>query len=126
MTSPVSNQSISMTIAGNPVAFKPKKQHVEKQDFREKARQIYTKTPLRGGITLDIVFYMECPKSIYEKVAKQELVDHVSTPRLSDLEKFVENALQHVVFYDPNQVIKIRSEKIYDLNPRTDIIIHKA
>jgi len=89
--------------------------------------------PLSGPICMEIKFHMPRPKSHYRAGKRSYMlkdnspVYHTKTPDLSNLIKFVEDALQGVngFYKDDSQIVELRASKRYSQthNPRTEIII---
>ena len=76
------------------------------------------------SFTVNIVFYMPIPKS-WTKHQKFMAVMGVETPNkkpdLDNLEKFVLDCANGILFHDDAMVICLSSEKIYSKNPRTEM-----
>ena len=74
------------------------------------------------AFTVNIVFYMPIPKS-WTKYQKLMAVMGVEMPNkkpdLDNLEKFVLDCANGILFHDDAMVICLSSEKIYSKNPRT-------
>lgn len=102
----------------------------EKDDFLYKSiYQHRPEKPLVNPIILRITFYMPRPKSHY-RTGKHagELKDsapfyHTSKSDIDNLIKFVMDSLNGVYYKDDKQIYGISAWKIYDENPRTDIVI---
>ena len=133
-----------ITIEGNP---KPLKRHYhtktgktfdpsseDKKLFALQAiGQIHSKMPFKGDICLTLRFYMKRPKSHYRtgklsRILKDTApVYHKVKPDISNLIKFVEDALIGICYKDYSQIVKIDAEKKYILDyddiPRTRLMI---
>lgn len=85
--------------------------------FAEKnALQDYTrknvKKPFEGALHLDLVFQMPIPMS-FSKTKKLNLPAYTKRPDLSNLVKFIEDALNGVLWHDDAQIISFNARKCY-------------
>ena len=74
--------------------------------------------PLEGPLHITINFFMKKPK-------KGNKHFHSSRPDLDNLIKFILDVCNDVLYKDDAQIAQICSEKIYDDEPRTEIIIEE-
>lgn len=75
---------------------------------------------------VDLTFHMPIPKSTpvsQKNLMLWGLVEHNRKPDVSNLIKFYEDAANEVLFPDDSMIVKITSQKKWDLNPRTEISI---
>jgi len=80
--------------------------------------------PKYEPLHIDIIFYMEIPKSTSKKKAlTMEGLFHVKKPDKDNLEKAVLDSMNGVVYHDDGQVCSSTVKKIYSSNPRTEINI---
>jgi Holliday junction resolvase RusA-like endonuclease len=81
-------------------------------------------SPLEGAISFEANFYMPIPASWSEK-KKQRMVGkpHISKPDWSNLLKFVEDCCTGILFKDDALIAKVSGIKVYDFEPRTEIIL---
>jgi Holliday junction resolvase RusA-like endonuclease len=79
-----------------------------------------------GPIELDVIFYMPIAKNLSLK-KKALLFDqwYISRPDASNLTKFVEDAIESIVYKDDCIIVKLNVEKVYDdgKGPRTEFIL---
>ena len=75
-------------------------------------------------VDIDIKFYMPIPKSLSEK-KKKELIDqpHTKKPDIDNMLKSVYDGLNKAAFADDSQVYCSSNEKLYSLNPRTEVTL---
>ena len=77
-------------------------------------------------LALDIIFFMPIPKSLSSIKKRQRengLIAHICKPDLDNLEKFVLDCLNGLVFKDDAQICEMRAKKIYSSKPGTLIRI---
>ena len=87
--------------------------------------QLKGKTIL-GALKMDVVFYIDRPKSHYGKsgVKKSASVHPTGKPDLSNYVKFAEDCLNECFFWeDDSFIIEINAKKLYSATPRTEIEI---
>ena len=85
--------------------------------------QLKGKTIL-GALKMDVVFYVERPKSHYgKKGVKLSAPAHpTGKPDLSNYVKFAEDCLNECFFWeDDSYIIEINAKKLYSATPRTEI-----
>lgn len=102
-------------------------QKVDKDGYKMflKLSHAHSKLPeLEGAISFEANFYMPIPKSWSEK-KKQMMIGkhHISKPDWSNLLKFVEDCCTGILFKDDALIAKVCGVKVYDLMPRTEIIL---
>lgn len=79
-----------------------------------------------GAIYLEAVFYMPIPKSTPKKkkvLMMSGKIYHVKKPDKDNLEKFICDCLNGIVWRDDAQVAHSESLKVYSGNPRTELTI---
>ena len=102
----------------------------DKKSFLSYIADKAPKEPLKGPIHLEIIFYMKRPKGHYgtgkneEKVKDSAPSYHTSKPDVSNLVKFVEDAMNSIFWYDDSQIYLLRAEKNYHTKPLTYIEIY--
>lgn len=124
-------------IDGNPIALKrPKisgKYMYNPQCKIRDAFALQTKTQINGSlpfknpIEIQLEFHMPIPKSLSKK-KKEALIStpHIKKPDLSNLIKFVEDALNGILWSDDKIIYLLTSKKIYSLNPKTLIYVQET
>lgn len=77
-----------------------------------------------GPIHLDIVFYFPISSSMAKRIAdSQEEKPHHYRPDLSNLIKFVEDAVAGILYKDDCIIASVVAKKLYDKVPRTEFTI---
>jgi Holliday junction resolvase RusA-like endonuclease len=76
-----------------------------------------------GPLHIDMVFYMPMPNISISRKVKLNNTYHIFTPDLTNLEKFAEDVATGIIYANDCIVSSFYSYKIYDNNPRTDIIV---
>ncbi len=112
-------------ICGKNKLYDPQKG--EKQDFAFLVKSQHVHDGLFAGpLSLDVVFYFPIPTYL-SKAKASELVraHHDKKPDTSNLIKFVEDALNKVLYNDDAQIAKITAYKCYSDIPRTEFTIKK-
>ncbi len=100
-------------------------QHKEKNSYQAYLMVANRNIPqLVGAISFEANFYMPIPASWSAK-KKQRMVGkpHISKPDWSNLLKFIEDCCTGILFKDDSLVAKVSGFKVYDLDPRTEIIL---
>lgn len=84
------------------------------------------KSPLRGEISVAIIFYMPIPKS-WSKAKKQaaELLQIRPTtkPDIDNLVKAVLDAINGIAYEDDRQIVELVCAEYYGTVPRTEIVL---
>lgn len=128
---------ISFEIDGNPVPWaRPgiirtrktnivyDRQRREKEMVQWRIRGRYRGDPLSVPVRLKIIFRMPIPKST-SGAMKREMVNgvchHSKKPDLDNLQKFILDAMNGLVFVDDSQIHAITAEKVYSEHPGTYI-----
>lgn len=76
--------------------------------------------PTRNAVILELEFHMPIPESLSRK--KKEGIKgtmHIKRPDISNLIKFVEDALNGILWQDDSVIAKIKAKKIYSDTPKT-------
>lgn len=76
-----------------------------------------------GPISLTITFFMKLPANPKAKRTLEEQHYHKCKPDTSNLIKFIEDAAIGVLFDDDCIVSQISASKVYDITPRTELLI---
>ena len=129
-------------IPGNPIAKKRPRfarrgkfvttyndQETEEGRFLWEIKQQIKRPPIKEPIKISCIFYMPRPKSHYgtgKNVGKLKLnapALHTKKPDLDNLEKFVYDCLNYVVWKDDSQIVESIAKKFYSDKPKTEIKI---
>lgn len=81
-----------------------------------------------GPLAVELTFYMTVPTSQSTKSRHARLwrfpgYEHQSRPDLDNLEKTICDVLTGIAWQDDRQIIELKSKKLYDWNPRTEVKI---
>ena len=89
-------------------------------------RSQYNGPLIDEGVFIVFEFYMPIPKrwskALKEK-ARNGTLHHMVKPDTSNLVKFYEDCMKGVILYDDSRVVWAPPIKLYDDNPRTEILI---
>lgn len=108
---------LSRPFYGKKVIFDKSKK--DKQNFALQCKYMAPFRPLEGVLSLDLEFYFKRPKSHYRTGKNSHLIKdkfceyHVNVPDLSNLIKFVEDALIGLFYKDDRQIAIINAVKYY-------------
>ncbi|MFP3859254.1 MAG: RusA family crossover junction endodeoxyribonuclease [Bacteroidales bacterium] len=130
---------ISIELYGNPIPQKRTRfarrgkiicgiddQKHLKEGYRWQIKSQYKEEALKVPVALDIIFYMPIPKSlsgIKKRQMANGIIAHSKKPDLDNLEKFLIDCLNKIVFHDDCQIIEMRTKKIYSTKPGTTVRI---
>ncbi len=101
-------------------------QDAEKTAMQWKIKNQADCRPLQGALIIQLDFYMKpCDStSKTELNAKLHgLIEHTQKPDLDNLEKFILDCANGILYNDDSQIISIKSSKQWSENPRTEIKI---
>ncbi len=91
----------------------------DKVNFGLYLSNIHNDEPLFSNpIHLDIIFYMPIAKTI-----KNRTLYHSFAPDLDNLCKFLLDAIRDVLIVDDRIICSLTAKKVYDKEPRTELII---
>lgn len=110
--------------SGKPHAYNPSQKDLEM--IRWQVRPFAPETPLEGPIDLRIMFFMPIPKATSKARADQmqrRIMLPITRPDVDNLAYLVTNALKTIVYTDDSQICEQHIYKVYDANPRTEIIV---
>lgn len=97
-----------------------------KEGYKWQLKGIYREQPLNGPLAMDITFFMPIPKST-SKVKRRAMANgsiyHISRPDLDNLEKFILDTMNEIIFVDDSQIVSLTARKVYSENPGTNIRI---
>ena len=127
----------SFKIKGNPRAQK-RHRHTrkgftydpsvnDKRDFLALIHSNAPKTPLKGAISLNVKFCMPYPKKWFRtgkfssELKPNAPVIYTNTPDIDNMLKFIMDSGNHVIWHDDKQIWKVSIEKVYSLEPYTEI-----
>lgn len=120
-------QPICFSIQGQPLTYRAKGQGQLRSELKSQARKQYTGDQLKGPLSMDIVFYIAPPKNLISDVKLGKVLYPIKQPgQLDSMTHLVCKYLRHVAFQDPSQIVDLRTRKVYDMNPRTEIAVSKA
>ena len=105
--------------SGKNVTWSPKEGH---EGYINQLLSNRPEHPFIGAIEVEFIFYMERPKSVSVKKRPYPTVK----PDLSNLEKFLEDAMNKTYYKDDSNIVSKISKKIYlpkNQVPKTEIII---
>lgn len=127
---------IRLVICGTPVPWTPARvlrngySYSPKANAKKEAiyqiKSQWHKDPLDCAIQAVYTFYMPIPlsdKRTREMVLNHKVVYHTKRPDADNLQKFCSDILNALVVVDDSRICKVSSQKIYGLNPRTEIEI---
>ncbi len=102
-------------------------QRLEKNNYQEYLTIASRyKRQLEGALSFEANFYMPLPKSWSDKKKQRMLGQpHISKPDWSNLLKFIEDCCTGILFEDDSLIAKVCGIKVYDLKPRTEIILYE-
>jgi Holliday junction resolvase RusA-like endonuclease len=91
-------------------------------------KQVGNMKPITCAVKVETIYYMPIPKN----TRKSNLFDmtsgatyHTKTPDLDNLDKFIWDCMNGVVWVDDRQVAENHTKKKYSMKPRTEITITK-
>lgn len=123
-------RSKSYCIKINPIAWKRPRlsgnrfydaQARDKVSFGLYLNQQHANEPLFDkAIRMEIVFYMPIPKTVKNRKPSSY---HSGTPDLDNLCKFLLDAIKDVLIVDDRIICSLSAKKVYDKEPRTELII---
>ena len=71
-------------------------------------------------VHLDVTFYMPIPKQLKER---SDSVYHFAVPFIDNLWRFFIDAIKDIVISDERVICSFSAKKVYDKEPRTELII---
>lgn len=95
-----------------------------KEGIKWQIKSQFREEPLTVPLALDLIFFMPIPQSlsgIKKRQMANGVVAHTKKPDLDNLQKFVLDCLNGLVFKDDAQISEIRAKKIYSNKPGTTI-----
>ena len=127
---------IKITISGDPtpkarprvtkrgITYNPQKKISD--DVRLQVKAQYGDDPIEGAVGVLMEFHMPIPKSYSKK--KKQLIEtgkifHTKKPDIDNLEKFILDCMNGIVFKDDSQIVQTYARKQYSSNPRTEVEI---
>ena len=132
-------KEINIVIKGKP---KPQQRHrhtkrgftydpskSDKKDFLALIHAEAPKQPLKGDLSIKVVFGMPYVKKHYRtgkysgELKPNPPHAYTNKPDIDNLLKFVMDAGNNVIWYDDSQIWKVEMEKIYTEHPLTSIEI---
>jgi Holliday junction resolvase RusA-like endonuclease len=126
-----------ITIPGNPIpkhrvrsatrhgkVFTYSDQAAQTNDVKWQIKAQYKGKPLTGAVGVTAIYYMPIPKS-WSKKKKREHIGkwHIAKPDKDNLEKFIKDCGNGILWNDDSQCALDFSVKVYDDNPRLELYI---
>ena len=138
-------RSITLIIPGPPIAkkrprfyrkgnfvgtYKDDKEQTEEGRFLFHISQQFNGPMFEGALVLVLGFYMPIRNNdIRTKKLKADmdarLIPHTKKPDVDNLEKFVLDALNNIVWRDDRAIIDVRKFKQFSDRPRTEIMVRE-
>lgn len=84
--------------------------------------------PLENELEVSIKAYFEIPKSVSKKKREQMLNGNIRPtikPDLDNIAKSVLDALNGLAYLDDKQIVFLKVEKFYDVNPRVELMVEE-
>lgn len=101
-------------------------QSKEAQQIGLEMKAQYSGPPLETAVFMICEFYMPIPvrwnKKIKQK-AREGKIHHLHKPDATNLAKFYEDCMKNIVLHDDCKIVWVTPVKLYDDNPRTEILI---
>ena len=134
---------ISFTITGKPKALKRHRSTTggrmydpsfkDKKEMWLQIAKYRPKLPIAGDVYMKVIFYMPRPKhhfrtGKYAHLLKDDIPErHSIRPDLDNLVKMLCDTIQGKdrMIVDDSQICMLQAEKIYDTEPRTEVIIEE-
>lgn len=91
----------------------------------ELERQHGDKPLYTGPLDVELSFFVSYPQKISRKAVRVMKDWVITTPDLDNLEKYILDCCSGILYPDDKFVVKKLGIKVYDLNPRTEIIIRE-
>ena len=118
---------ITIVIDGLPISTGENRKR-EKEFYQWQIKAHYTKKdPISCAVDLSFQFQMPIPRGI-SKARKTSMINgiisHLGIPYINDLENFIIDSLEGIVFESRRQINRKKSEKIYSESPRTIVKIY--
>ena len=100
-------------------------QFLAKRNFAYLVKEQFKDEPIDKAISLTLEFSIAMPKSWSQKKKyKMRYTEHIQTPDTSNLIKFVEDALNSIVWKDDCLIYQINSDKLWDDEGKTVMKIY--
>lgn len=101
-------------------------QHSDKIATKWRLKERYKGLPLTDALEIDLHFYfrpVEGCKDKKDKIEQKKL--HTQKPDLDNLEKYILDCCNKILYEDDSQIVKIKSSKQWAEQARTEIRIKK-
>lgn len=101
-------------------SYNPKSK--QKAAARAQVLHQYRSDPLKGPISVVILFHMPIPSSASKRIRKAMLdgeIKHTKKLDLDNMAKFLLDCIKGIVIEDDNQVFTLYAKKIYSDTPKT-------
>ena len=93
-----------------------------KHGYQWQLKSQYTEAPLTIPLAMDIIFHMPIPNSI-SSIKKRQMangiISHIKKPDIDNLQKFLLDCCNKILYEDDSQIVELRAKKIYSNNPGT-------
>lgn len=135
-------KQIRLTIKGDPTAQKRHRSvnmgkftrqydpsAADKKDFLSIVQENAPEAPISSPIRLELFFYFARPKAHFGTGKKEGILKdtapnyHTSKPDADNICKFIMDSLNAIYWKDDSYICELAAHKLYDINPRTEIII---
>lgn len=125
------------TIPGNPIPLaraRFRSNHVyDAQKHLKISSAIYLQSQHNGraiytnALKMYVIFFMPIPSGSTAKKRASLLDTYVwKKPDLSNLIKFIEDTATGILYHDDRLICSIEAHKVYDYEPRTELILHEV
>lgn len=130
---------IKFEVPGNPVAkararvtkhgtYTPKKTRDCEDLVKYSYMSAYSHEPIKCPIRVDVMFFMQIPKSDTKKAREDKLAGlklPTVRPDIDNLTKSITDALNGLAYVDDNQIVELHCYKHYSNNPKAVVEITK-
>lgn len=93
-----------------------------KEGYKWQIKSQFKDDPWEIPLALDLVFFMPIPKAtsaIKKRQMAHGVIAHMKKPDIDNLQKFVLDCLNGILFKDDSQITEIRAKKMYANKPGT-------
>lgn len=131
-----------LEIAGNPIPLaRPRfcrkgnyvgtydSQKKEKEQVQWQLKSQFRNQPFDFPLAIDLTFFMQIPKSTPKGKKRQMIcgiLQHIKKPDIDNLQKFILDCMNNLIFVDDSQIIELNAKKLYAENPGTLVVIRSC